>query len=118
MFNISEPVSSSLKSPLKPDFTRSVSTSLNFGASRPGVTDKWYFEVNKQDGRNFDVVSFPMTVYDIRGQESLTHIDVTGFQMLTSPSSVSGDFILTAPEDETNFEGLSQIIYKPIYAMV
>ncbi len=32
--------------------------------------------------------------------KSLTHINTTGFQAITSPSSVSGDFLLTSSDEE------------------
>jgi len=88
------------RSPLTPDLSRSVPTSLTFGRTRPDVTEKWFVDINNLSNRNYDTINTPMNVYDMRGQESLTHIDVTGFQAITSPSTISGDFILTAPEDE------------------
>jgi len=88
------------KSPLTPDLSKSVPTTLNFSRAKPGVTEKWFSDINNYENVNYESIPTPTNIYDVRGQESLTHIDVTGFQALTSPSAVSSDFILSAPEEE------------------
>jgi len=91
----------SIVSPLSPNPSRSVSASLNYSAPSPNVPpeEKWFIDINNGK-RNYDSVATPSTIYDIRGQEHLTHIDTTGFQAITSPSSVPGDFILNSSEEE------------------
>ncbi len=89
-------------SPRVPDPSHSVSTKLNYSVASPSVPpdEKWFIDFTPGNKNNFDIKVFPSTIYDLRGQESLTHIDTTGFQAFSSPSSVSGDFLLTSSDEE------------------
>lgn len=49
----------------------------------------------------------------MRGQEDKTHIDVTGFQALTSPSSLPSDFFDTATEED-----IKQVYYPEVEALL
>lgn len=93
---------SSTSSPLIPSPSKSVSTTLYYSASSSSVPadEHWYIDINVRHNRNFDTIPHTSTVFDVRGQEHLTHIDSTGFQVLTSPSSVPGDFILSSSDEE------------------
>ncbi len=91
-------------SPLVPDPSHSISTKLNYSAASPStpLNEKWYIDINDaENNNNFEYMKpYPTTIYDLRGQEALSHIDTTGFQALTSPSSVPGDFLLTSSDEE------------------
>jgi len=89
-------------SPLIPSPSHSVSTSLKYSVLSPKAApdEKWFFDINNISNRNFDTVPTLTTVYNLRGQEAAAHIDTTGFQPLTSPSSVPGDFILNSSDEE------------------
>jgi len=88
---------------LVPSPSRAVHTTVNYSEARPGAdpSEKWYIDTNDYATNNFISVAHPTTIYDLRGQEELTHIDKTGFQALTEPSSLSGgEFILSSSEAE------------------
>jgi len=89
-------------SPPIPSPSLSVSTTLNYSAISPKTPpdEKWYNDINNSTNRNFDTVSIPSTIYNLRGQEAAAHINTTGFQPLTSPSSIPGDFILNSSDEE------------------
>lgn len=67
-------------------------------------SEHWYIDINaSSDGKrqqNFDTEPIEMTINDIRGHEEETHIDVTGFQALHSPSTVDADLILNGTEEQ------------------
>jgi len=92
----------SVVSPLTPNPSHSVSATLNYSVQSPNVPpdEKWSIDINYNAKSNFDVAATISTIYDIRGQEHLTHIDTTGFQAINSPSTVPGDFILNSSDDE------------------
>ena len=95
-------ISSPLLPPLTPDPARSVPGTLFYSVAHssnaPG--SKWYININNQRDTNFSTEPTPTPIYDLRGQESSTHIDVTGFQALTSPSTVPADFLLSSSDDD------------------
>ena len=68
------------------------------------ASEHWYININaSSDGKreqNYENEIVQMTVHDIRGHESETHIDVTGFQALHSPSTVDPDLILNGTEEQ------------------
>ena len=67
-------------------------------------SEHWYININaSSDGKrkqNFDNELIETTVHDIRGHEAETHIDVTGFQAVYSPSTVDADLILNGTDEE------------------
>ena len=78
-----------------------VDTTLTYSSFPDKPTDEpYHIDINNKDNRNFDTIQIPTKVYDMRGQESSTHIDTTGFQALTSPSDISSEFLLTASDEE------------------
>jgi len=87
-------------SPLKP--SRSVSTTLVYNEAAPDTVPgvKWEVDINAQKSINHAKVDKQVNIYDVRGQENATHIDTTGFQVFTEPSSVSADFLLTSSDEE------------------
>jgi len=89
-------------SPLIPSPSRSVSTTLNYNTSSPNtpIDEKWFIDINNRNNKNYEQTTFPATIYDLRGQENKATINTTGFQPITSPSTVPGDFILSSSDDE------------------
>ena len=87
---------------LTPDPARSVSTKLFYSVANSSNTpdERWFININDQRDTNFSTQPIPSTVYDVRGQEASTHIDVTGFQAVTSPSTVPASLLLEASDDE------------------
>ena len=59
-----------------------------------------FININDNTDTNILITPTPSTIYDLRGQESSTHIDVTGFQALTAPSSVPASTLLDGSEDD------------------
>jgi len=103
------------KSPLIPNPEISVPTTLYYSVARPGVTEKWATDSKSIDGKNFDTIPVSSVIYDIRGQENQTHIDKTGFQAITSPSTFSSEFILSATDAEIEnsyFPEVEELIKK------
>jgi len=106
----------SLVSPLIPSEANFVSTTLNYSTHRPTLplTEKWSFSSGAgRSDVNFD--SFPVAakVYDLRGQESRASLSATGFQPLTSPSSVPAEFILNSSEEE-----IAKVYYPEVEALL
>jgi len=58
------------------------------------------FQISQGPGIVEPLASRKCNIYDLRGQENATHIDTTGFQTLTIPSSFSYDFFINATSDE------------------
>jgi hypothetical protein len=85
---------------------RDVDATIFYSKALPsnGENEHWFIEINASaDGKraqNYDNETVQVTVHDIRGQESDTHIDVTGFQALHSPSTVDPDLILNGTEEQ------------------
>jgi len=86
---------SHIVSPLKRE--RYVPTTLKYSSGNTSG-DKWFVDINNVQDTNIVRVDTPTNIYDLRGQEAATHIDTTGFQAITSPSAVSGDFLLSSSE--------------------
>ena len=85
---------------------RDVNTTLNYNKALPSIdsSEHWYISINaSNDGKrkqNFEEHKLPITVHDMRGHESETHIDITGFQAVHSPSKVDADIILNGTEEQ------------------
>jgi cephamycin C biosynthesis protein len=86
--------------------TRDVNTNLIYCKALPSndVSERWFININASSNgkreQNFENEIVPTTIHDIRGYESDTHIDVTGFQTLHSPSTVDADLILNGTEEQ------------------
>lgn len=86
--------------------TRDVDTTLNYTKALPttGPSERWfintYVSSNGKREQNVEEQVVQTTIHDIRGHESDTHIDVTGFQALNSPSTVDADLILDGTEEQ------------------
>jgi hypothetical protein len=86
--------------------TGDVNTTLNYSKALPSnsVSEHWFININaSSDGKqeqNYENETIQTTIHDIRGHESDTHIDVTGFQTLYSPSTVDADLILNGTDEE------------------
>jgi cephamycin C biosynthesis protein len=86
--------------------TRDVNTTLIYSKALPSTSasEHWFICRNaSNDGKrekNFGQESIQTTIHDIRGHESDTHIDVTGFQAVHSPSTVDADLILNGTEEQ------------------
>jgi hypothetical protein len=86
--------------------TRDVNTNLIYSKALPSnsASEKWFININaSSDGKreqNYEDETIGTTIHDIRGHESDTHIDVTGFQALHSPSTVDADLILNGTEEQ------------------
>jgi len=93
-----------------------VPTTLNFStpsANTPS-SEKWFVDINNpKRNTNFDTVPVPTNIYDVRGQEAYTHINTTGFQALTSPSAVSGDFLLSSSDAD-----IARVYYPEVEALL
>jgi len=105
----------SSSSPLVPSPSRAVPSTIIYSEAKPGVAEdeKWHININKADETNFEKVSHPVSVYDLRGQEAQTHIDTTGFQAFTEPSSVPGEFILSSSDAE-----IEKVYYPEVEALI
>jgi len=92
-----------------------ISTTLKYSipTSSTPPTDTWYVDMGHTTNTNFQNTPVPVNVYDLRGQEAATHIDTTGFQALTSPSSVSGDFLLSSSDDD-----IARVYYPEVEALL
>jgi len=92
---------STLTSPLIPNASHSVPAVLNYSIPSPNTPagEKWKVEAYGSS-RNFSSTSIPTTIYDLRGQEAVATVNSVGFQPITSPSSISSDFILNSSEEE------------------
>jgi len=88
---------------------------INYGFPIPTTPpgDKWSVDINNINNRNYARDPVDTTVYDLRGQESKTHIDTTGFQALTSPSSISSDVLLSGNDKE-----IEKIYYPEVEALL
>jgi hypothetical protein len=86
--------------------TRDVDTTLYYSKALPSnsASEHWFATINaSNDGKreqNFELEAIETTIHDIRGHESDTHIDVTGFQALHSPSTVDPDLVLNGTEEQ------------------
>jgi len=86
--------------------TRDVDATLFYSKALPsnGISEQWYININaSSDGKreqNYGDETIQTTIHDIRGHESDTHIDITGFQALHSPSTVDADLILNGTEEQ------------------
>jgi len=93
-----------------------VFTTLNYARALPTTppTEQWYISINNpHTNTNFEFTPIPVNIYDLRGQEDSTHIDITGFQAINSPSTVSGDFLLSS-----SAEDISRIYYPEVEALL
>lgn len=85
---------------------RAVHTTLTYNKALPSTdaSEPWFININASSNgkreQNFAEDIVPITIRDIRGHESETHIDVTGFQAIHSPSTVDADLILTGTEEQ------------------
>ena len=85
---------------------RDVDTTLIYSKalSTNNTSEHWFIDINtSSDGKrnqNYEDDVIQTTIHDIRGHESDTHIDVTGFQALHSPSSVDADLILNGTDEQ------------------
>ena len=70
-------------------------------------------DINNAKNRNYENVPTITTIYDMRDQEHNTHIDKTGFQALTSPSSISSDLLLSGNDKE-----IEKIYYPEVEALL
>lgn len=83
-----------------------VNASLNYSKALPSndESEYWFININSSnDGnreKNFEEGPVQTCIYDIRGCESDTHIDVTGFQALYSPSAVDPNLILDGTDEQ------------------
>ena len=59
-----------------------------------------FININNQKDTNISIVPTSSTIYDLRGQESATHIDVTGFQAITAPSAVPASVLLDGSDED------------------
>ena len=103
----SSPLASSTVPSLTPDPDRAVTSTLFYSSHDPArpSSEKWFVNINDPKDTNIQQdVRASSTIYDMRGQEALTHIDVTGFQALTAPSSVSAELLLEGSEEEVRRE--------------
>ena len=91
-----------LSGSLTPSESRSVLADIHYSAALPGTaaSAQWFVNINNTADSNYQTAAVRSRVYDMRGQEHLTHIDVTGFQALTAPSSVSSELLLSGQDDE------------------
>ncbi len=86
--------------------TRDVNADLMYGKAllSNNVSARWYININASSNgireQNFENEIVQTTIHDIRGHESDTHIDITGFQALHSPSNVDADLILNGTEEQ------------------
>ncbi|CAF2977487.1 unnamed protein product [Rotaria sp. Silwood2] len=86
--------------------TRDVNATLIYSKALPSnsISEHWFININASNNgereKNFEVEPVQTTIHDIRGYESDTHIDVTGFQALHSPSTVDADLILNGTEEQ------------------
>eukprot|EP00026_Physarum_polycephalum_P009570 Phypoly_transcript_09698.p1 GENE.Phypoly_transcript_09698~~Phypoly_transcript_09698.p1 ORF type:complete len:310 (+),score=73.57 Phypoly_transcript_09698:182-1111(+) len=102
-------------SPLLPSKDHSVSATLSFSsplASTP-AGEKWYVNINNALIKNYEKKDENVTIYDMRGQESNTHVDTTGFQAITSPSSISADLLLSGNDKE-----IEKVYYPEVEALL
>jgi len=92
-----------------------VSTTLNYSAAFPSTPadEKWYIDINNKNNKNFDTATVPTNIYDVRGQESATNIDTTGFQTITSPSNVPADLLLSSSDAE-----IERVYYPEVEALL
>ncbi|CAF3747127.1 unnamed protein product [Rotaria sp. Silwood1] len=85
---------------------RDVHATLIYNKALPSnsESEQWFININASSNgirdKNFEVEPVETTIHDIRGHESDTHIDVTGFQALYSPSTVDPDLILNGTEEQ------------------
>jgi len=95
--------------------SHSVATTLNYSAPFPDIpaSEKWFIDINNKSNKNFDTAIIPTNIYDMRGQEGVTHIDTTGFQAITSPSDVPGDFLLSSSDAE-----IERVYYPEVEALL
>jgi len=105
----------SLTSPLTPSKAHSVNSSLTFSAPLPTTLpgEKWFVDINMTTNRNYSREPVDVTIYDIRGQEERTHIDTTGFQAFTSPSSIPADILLSGDDKK-----IEEIYYPEVEALI
>eukprot|EP00026_Physarum_polycephalum_P011325 Phypoly_transcript_11540.p1 GENE.Phypoly_transcript_11540~~Phypoly_transcript_11540.p1 ORF type:complete len:312 (+),score=40.87 Phypoly_transcript_11540:251-1186(+) len=110
-----ETQSSPHASPLVPSKDRSYNATLKYGFAIPSTPpgEKWSVDINNINNINYARSPVDTTVYDLRGQESKTHIDVTGFQAITSPSSISSDILLSGNDKE-----IEKIYYPEVEALL
>ncbi|CAF3522357.1 unnamed protein product [Rotaria socialis] len=86
--------------------TRDISASLNYSKALPSnsSSEQWFININASNNgnrdQNFENDVIQTTIHDIRGHEAETHIDVTGFQALHSPSTVDADLILNGTDEQ------------------
>jgi len=93
---------------------------LFYNAANPStpLTEKWFININADSDTGLRKSNFgndirKSTIHDIRGREKETHIDTTGFQALTSPSTVSADLLLHGTEDNVR-----SIYYPEVEALL
>jgi cephamycin C biosynthesis protein len=84
---------------------RDVNTTLIYSKALPdSEAEHWFININASSNgkreQNYGNETVQATIHDIRGHESDTHIDVTGFQAIHSPSTVDADIILNGTEEQ------------------
>ncbi|CAF3710780.1 unnamed protein product [Rotaria sp. Silwood1] len=85
---------------------RDINASLVYGKALPSnnVCEHWFVNINDssngQREKNFEYEPVQTIIHDIRSHESDTHIDITGFQALYSPSKVDAELILNGTEKQ------------------
>jgi len=105
-------------SPLISSQAKSITAQINYNVSRPSSTptEKWFIDINDpKNNTNYDPHPISLSILDMRGQETKAHIDTTGFQPITSPSSITvpSDVILTSSEEE-----VARLYYPEVEALL
>jgi len=92
-----------------------ISTTLNYSKQSPNTPpdEKWWLDINDINNTNFESSDYPAKIYDLRGQESSTHIDTTGFQAVTSPSTVPAEVLLGSSDAE-----IEKVYYPEVEALL
>jgi hypothetical protein len=100
---------------LIPSTSHSVNSTITFTAplttTKPG--EKWYVDINNRKNKNYQNEVVNTTIFDLRGQERNTHIDTTGFQALTSPSSTPSGVLLSGDD-----KAIERIYYPEVEALL
>lgn len=105
-------VTTQTTSPLTP--SKYINTTLIYSSFPDKATEeKYHIDINNIKNKNFDEITVPSKIYDLRGQEASTHIDTTGFQALTSPSDVSEDLLLDGSDAE-----VAKVYYPEVEALL
>lgn len=99
--------------------SRDVTAEIFYSRALPdnAESEPWFVTINCASNgereKNYEEYPVQTTIHDIRGHEADTHLDVTGFQAVHSPSAVDPDLILDGTDEQ-----IKEIYYGEVEQLI